>query len=61
MNATDIDRAIAALTPQQRAAWDIQWRIYRANGGSQRFDVWLRRKVKEGLRVARKRLREHGY
>jgi len=50
---TDIDRALAALTPQQRAAWRQQWLHSISN---ETFANWLRRKFQEMAYIATLRL-----
>jgi len=64
MTTADIDRALAALTPQQRAAFKAQhmmaW-LLGTDGGEQDFETWLRRAVTRALNMAEIRLKELGY
>ena len=59
MNATDIDRAIAALTPQQREAWRQQWQLVRWKSAP--FETWLCYVVTVLAATAELRLQRHGY
>ena len=60
MKTDDIDHALAALMPPQRAAWRKQWTLYRKAGGGARLDTWLYFEVRDMLHLAEKRLKAHG-
>lgn len=59
MNTEGVDRALAALTPPQREAWQRQWQLWRAQGGRLRFADWLRRQIETALATAQRRLKAH--